>query len=79
MIPFLITLLWFLLYAGLAYLVVWVILYFAEQLFGGPISPRVRQILYAIVGILLVIWLLTALSGNSSISPPWEWKNPQVR
>lgn len=77
MISFLITILWFLLYAGLAYLVVWLILYFFEQLFGKPVSPRARQILYAVVGILLVIWLLTSFTGNAPILPPWDWNNPR--
>jgi len=73
MLSFLITILWFLLYAGLAYLVVWIILYFFEQLFGRPVSPRARQIIYAVVGILLVIWLLSSFTGNTVILPPWDW------
>lgn len=79
MIPFLITILWFLLYVALVYAVVWVILYFYEQLFGKPVTPRARQILYAVVGILLVIWLLTSFSTNNPILPPWQWSQPRIR
>ncbi len=79
MIPFLISILWFLLYAGLVYLAVWVILYFVEQLKGSPVPPRPRQIIYAVVGILLVIWLLTSFAGGGSIQPPWEWSSPRIR
>lgn len=77
MIPFIVSILWFLLYAGLIYLAVWVILYFVEQLSGKPVPPRPRQIIYAVVGILLTIWFLTSIAGGTPILPPWEWKSPR--
>jgi len=76
MIAFLIQLLWFLLYAGLVYLIVWFLLWAFEQLLGKPVQPRPRQIIYAVVAILLVIWLLGSLSGHTPILPPWEWSKP---
>lgn len=78
MIPFLISILWFLLYAGLVYLAVWIIIYFIGQLKGSPVAPRAQQIIYAVVGILLVIWALTTISGGGQIAPPWQWSAPRA-
>lgn len=77
MIPFLISLLWLLLYAGLAYLTLLLLFYFFEQIFGWAVPPRPRQIIFAVMGILFTIWFLTSLVGNKPIPPPWGWNNTQ--
>lgn len=74
MIAFIVSLLWFLLYAGLAYLAVWFLIWAFENIFGISVAPRPRQIIYAVVAILLVIWLLGSFAGGPSILPPWQWK-----
>ncbi len=72
MIALFITILWFLLYAALACLIVWFILWAFSQLFGRPVPARAQQIIYAVVAILLVIWLLTSFAGGPPILPPWH-------
>lgn len=74
MIALLISILWFILYAGLFYGAALLVLYFVEQMKGSPISPRARQICLAVVGILIVIWGLTILAGGATVQPPWAWR-----
>lgn len=75
MIPFLISVLWFLLYAALAYFLVWFIIWAYEQLFAKTVGPRPRQIIFAVVAILMVIWFLSSLATKQPILPPWHWFN----
>lgn len=57
------TLLTILLYALVACLVLelvfWIIGFFL------PVPPKVRQLVYAIVGVLFIIWIVQSLSGQA--------------
>lgn len=61
----LITLLFLLLYALVALLVVELIILIISLFIAVP--PKVRQILYAIVGVCLLIWLIEAFLGGVTI------------
>ena len=55
----LVFLLWLLVYALCAAVVVWIILMAIEIFF--PIPPKIRQLVYAIAGLLVLIWAVTHL------------------
>lgn len=68
---FLISLLVLLLYAAIALLVIYAILYFFQLIFGTAIPARIQQLIYAIVALLFVIWFLQALITHTPIRTPW--------
>lgn len=71
MIPFLISLLVLLLYAAVAMLIIYIILYFAARIFG-TVDARISQLLYCIVALLFVIWFLQSLFTHTPIPAPWQ-------
>lgn len=71
MISFLISLLVLLLYAAVAMLIIYAIVYFFEAIFGKPVPPRVVQLLYCIVALIFIIWFLQSLFTHTPIPTPW--------
>lgn len=55
----LVFLLWLLVYALCAAVVVWVLIMVIEIFF--PVPPKFQQLLYAIAGLLVLIWAVTHL------------------
>lgn len=62
------AILYLLLYALLMVLVLELIFWIIGMFI--PIPPKVRQILYAIAGVILLIYLLQIVLGSGSILPP---------
>ncbi len=73
MIAFLISLLVLLFYAGVVLLIVFLLFYFFAKIFGEPVHPRVQQIVYALIGLLFLIWLLQSLATHTPVPTPWQW------
>ena len=61
-----IALLWVLVYGAVLAAIGWIVIY-ALKLFGLPISGRGEQLIWLIVGLIVLIWLLTVLSGHGSV------------
>lgn len=72
MTTFLISLLVLLFYAGIAILVLVAIFYLFAQIAGREVTPRVKQIIYALVGILFLIWFLEVVTIGTPIQMPWN-------
>lgn len=53
--------LYILLYAAVGFLLLFIILWLAEQVFGISIPPRIRQLLFAIVLIVVLIAIATTI------------------
>jgi hypothetical protein len=65
-----ISLLYLLLYVVVAVVVVEIVLYILNALLGVAITPRIRQLLYAVIGILALIWLIQLLAGGGILYGP---------
>ena len=59
MIILLTFLLWLLVYALVAYVVIWIILTVVGLFI--PVPPKVAQIMYAIAGLVILIWAIEHL------------------
>ena len=64
MISILTFLLWLLVYALIAYVVIWIILAIIGLFL--PVPPKVAQILYAIAGLIILIY---AIQGLVTLGP----------
>lgn len=72
MLTFILTLLYLLLYAAIILLCLWGLCYLFEMVFGRPVPPRVKQIIIAIVGILMLIFFLQSMVSHTPIMAPWQ-------
>lgn len=61
MTPFLIALLYILLYAVIGCIVIELIWWIITQFFAPP--PKIKQLLYALVGVVILIYLIQLLVG----------------
>ena len=59
-----IQILWLLFYLGVIVAVVFVILWFLQTILGIPLPGRAIQVIWGLVGLLVVIYLLMWLSGG---------------
>jgi hypothetical protein len=59
-----IGILWLLFYLGVIVAVVFVILWFLQTILGLPLPQRAIQVIWGLVGLLVVIYLLMFLSGG---------------
>jgi hypothetical protein len=58
----LIFLLWLLVYALVAYVVVWILLLVLGLFIAVP--PKIQQLMYAIAGLLILIWAVTHIPAH---------------
>lgn len=72
MISFVISLLYLLLYAAFIILALWGLCYLFEMVFNRPVPPRVKQLVLAIIGILMLIWFLQSIVTHTPIPAPWS-------
>lgn len=63
MLGTLIQLLWLLFYVGLGVAIVFVILWFLRDILGLPLPAKAIQIIWGCFALLVIIFLLTWLSG----------------
>lgn len=63
----LVTLLFILLYAIVAVLILEVIFWIIGMFIAVP--PKIRQLVYAIVGVIFIIWIVQLLVGAGGIVP----------
>ena len=59
-----IGILWLLFYLGVIVAVVFVILWFLQTILGLPLPQRAIQVIWGLVGLLVIIYLLMFLSGG---------------
>lgn len=71
MLSFLLSLLFLLLYAAIIILVLWGLSFLFQMVFNRPVPPRVQQLVLAILGILMLIWLVQSLVTHTPIPAPW--------
>ncbi len=64
-----IELLWLLFYLGIIVAVVFVILWFLQTILGIPLPQRAIQVIWGLVGLLVVIYFLMFLSGGGVHMP----------
>ena len=64
-----IGILWLLFYLGVIVAVVFVILWFLQTILGLPLPQRAIQVIWGLVGLLVVIYLLMFLSGGGMHFP----------
>ncbi len=60
-----IGILWLLFYLGVIVAVVFVILWFLQTILGLPLPQRAIQVIWGLVGLLVIIYLLMFLSSGS--------------
>jgi len=78
MIDIAISLLWFLIAAIILCGVVWLVLYGIKNVAGLPIPPRLEQGIWFIVLLLVLIWLLLALTGRAPFRIATPFANPAI-
>lgn len=71
-----ISLLIVLLYAIVALICLEIVFYIVGKFFYDPpneIPSRIRSLVYALVGVLFVIWIVQVIAGGSPpVLPPWR-------
>lgn len=70
MIALAIQLLWLLFAIGVIVAIVWVVLWFLQTILQLPIPARAVQVVWGLLVLLVIIWLLTWLSGGINFTFP---------